>query len=140
MGGTANLGNNDVSDKGGNTFRNNGYYDVYNATATATNAYYNYWGTIDATTIDSHIYDNEEGTAEVYFDPWLNAPMPVELTTFTASVKNNSVLLNWQTATEVNNYRFEVERLFSQNTKWEKVGFVPGHGNSNSTKEYSFVD
>ena len=137
-----NLGNNDVNDKGNNTFRLNGGYDVYNATATATNAYYNYWGTIDATTIDSHIYDNEEGTAEVYFDPWLNDPMPVELTTFTASVKNNSVLLNWQTATEINNYGFEIQKseVSSQNSEFETVGFVDGHGNSNSPKEYSFKD
>ena len=25
-------------------------------------------------------------------------------------------------------------------SQWEKIGFVPGHGNSNSPKEYSFTD
>ena len=120
----------------------NGSYDVYNATATATNAYYNYWGSTDATTIDSHIYDNEEGTAEIYFDPWIDSPFPVELTTFTVSAKNNFVLLNWQTATEVNNYGFEIQKseVSSQNSEFETVGFVDGHGNSNSPKEYSFKD
>ncbi|NCS90710.1 MAG: hypothetical protein GW789_18520, partial [Ignavibacteria bacterium] len=39
-----------------------------------------------------------------------NGPLPVELTSFTASVLESKVILNWQTATEVNNYGFEVER------------------------------
>ena len=36
--------------------------------------------------------------------------LPVELNSFTSSVLNNKGLLNWQTAAEVNNYGFEVER------------------------------
>ena len=63
--------------------------------------------------------------------------MPVELNLFTAFVKHNIVQLNWQTVTEVNNYGFEVERY--QNS-WQKIGFVSGNGNSNSTKNYSFKD
>ena len=70
--------------------------------------------------------------------------LPVELTSFTANVIENKVTLNWQTATEVNNYGFEVERSVIsnevRNLSWEKVGFVEGHGNSISPKEYSFVD
>ncbi len=69
-------------------------------------------------------------------------PTPVELTSFTASTSSatGSVVLNWSTATEVNNYGFEVEALASSITNWEVIGFVNGHGNSNSPKEYSFVD
>jgi len=70
--------------------------------------------------------------------------LPVELITFTVTATSDNVKLNWTTATEVNNYGFDIERLvpqFSNNTtEWEKIGFVEGHGNSNSTKEYSFVD
>jgi hypothetical protein len=67
-------------------------------------------------------------------------PLPVELTTFTANVnKSNIVDLNWETATEVNNYGFNIERK-PESGEWEKVGFVEGHGNSNSTKLYSFSD
>jgi hypothetical protein len=68
---------------------------------------------------------------------------PVELTSFTAHVIVNSVTLNWQTATEVNNYGFEVQRASSSTTPrqgWKEIGFVQGHGNSNSPKEYSFTD
>ncbi|MBX3007828.1 MAG: leucine-rich repeat protein [Melioribacteraceae bacterium] len=69
--------------------------------------------------------------------------LPVELTSFTASNTNGKVLLNWQTATEVNNYGFEIERCKKQEARsetWEKIGFVQGHGNSNSPKNYSFTD
>jgi len=155
--GFLNLGNNDINDKGNNTIQNNGQYDISNATSNTINAYYNIWGNNDSTTIDSHIYDNEEGGGEVFFSPWNDNGLPVELTTFTASVVNNNVKLNWQTATEVNNYGFSVERLAKsldtdngklQNltTKndnkevWEAINFIEGHGNSNSPKFYEYTD
>ncbi|MDP2037522.1 MAG: T9SS type A sorting domain-containing protein, partial [Ignavibacteria bacterium] len=77
--------------------------------------------------------------------------MPVELTSFSANVIDGKVLLNWQTATEVNNYGFEVERAANlrglQNGNGDSnlggfstIGFVQGNGNSNSPKSYSFTD
>lgn len=70
-----------------------------------------------------------------------NAPLPVELSNFTAKVIGSVVMLDWQTATEVNNYGFNVERASSSlGMTWEKIGFVQGHGNSNSPKSYSFED
>ncbi len=73
------------------------------------------------------------------------APLPVELTTFTAtSTSSATVLLNWTTATEVNNYGFEIERQIlkqvQNDNNWQEIGFVNGHGNSNSPKDYSFID
>ena len=65
--------------------------------------------------------------------------LPVELTSFTGSVKAGNVTLNWRTANEVNNFGFKVERLSSGKT-WQNIGFVQGSGNSNSVKNYSFVD
>jgi hypothetical protein len=79
-------------------------------------------------------------------------PLPVELSSFTASSNQNGVNLKWETATEINNYGFDVERKVHTSTEfspiksglsvtvWEKVGFVAGNGNSNSPKEYSFID
>ncbi len=75
--------------------------------------------------------------------PYLQAvsPLPVELSSFTVSVSGNYVNLKWQTATEVNNYGFEVERKKGKvKSGWEKIGFVAGSGNSNSPKSYSFTD
>jgi len=68
-----------------------------------------------------------------------DTPLPVELGSFTAKVKDLSVELKWITETEVNNYGFEVERS-SNNSDWLMIGFVEGHGNSNSPKRYTFTD
>ena len=66
-------------------------------------------------------------------------PFPVELTSFTANISGSIVKLNWRTATEINNYGFEIQRA-TENSDWQKIGFVEGAGNSNSPKEYSFTD
>ena len=76
-----------------------------------------------------------------YLD-WQNSggtPLPVELTLFIASVKKNNIILNWQTATEVKNYGFSVERRVMSD-EWKEITFVKGSGNSNSVKNYSFID
>ncbi len=76
-----------------------------------------------------------------YFES--SSPVPVELISFNASSNGEIVFLNWKTATEVNNYGFEVERassLTSPILSWERIGFVSGNGNSNSPKEYNFTD
>ena len=69
-----------------------------------------------------------------------DVPLPVELSSFTANVNGNTVELNWQTATERNNYGFEIQRRKDGNEEWAKIGFVEGAGNSNSPKTYSFTD
>ena len=79
-------------------------------------------------------------------DALSNGVLPVELSSFSAIVLENSVKLNWRTETEVSNYGFEVEKLQDYPTSgkklqdWSKIGFVQGHGNSNSPKDYSFLD
>lgn len=70
---------------------------------------------------------------------WSQAPLPVELTSFTANVINGRVELNWETATEINNYGFSVERRV-MNEEWKTIAFVRGYGNCNSQKYYSFID
>ncbi len=67
------------------------------------------------------------------------APLPVELISFAAKLENEKVILNWQTATEVNNYGFNVERR-TKSEEWSTIGFVNGYGNSNSPKSYLFID
>ncbi|RJP72423.1 MAG: T9SS C-terminal target domain-containing protein [Ignavibacteriales bacterium] len=67
------------------------------------------------------------------------APLPVELISFNGKLENEKVILNWQTATEVNNYGFNVERR-TKSKEWSTIGFVNGYGNSNSPKSYSFID
>jgi hypothetical protein len=67
-----------------------------------------------------------------------NGTLPVELTSFTVESVNSGVELKWVTATEVNNHGFKVEKKSTDS--WQEIGFVPGHGNSNSPKHYSYID
>lgn len=73
---------------------------------------------------------------------WSQAPLPVELISFSAIQKDNSIVLNWQTVTEINNYGFDVERKspFAPLSSWVKIGFVAGHGNTNTPQDYTFED
>ncbi|MDH7604458.1 MAG: hypothetical protein QHH13_06120 [Melioribacter sp.] len=68
-----------------------------------------------------------------------NHTFPVELIYFKAIASNGFVLLSWGTATEVNNYGFYVERS-NISLIFNEIGFVPGNGNSNSPKNYVFID
>jgi hypothetical protein len=64
---------------------------------------------------------------------------PVELSSFTAKVVGGNVVLNWQTASELNNQGFEVQRK-SVNGEWISRGFVSGSGTTTETKDYHFTD
>jgi hypothetical protein len=64
--------------------------------------------------------------------------LPVQLIKFTGRLLGRKICLNWRTATEVNNYGFEIE-CFDKN-QWRWIGFVRGNGNSNSTIYYGFTD
>jgi len=127
----------------------------------ASNELDNYGGVPIAgisTDIDDQIRNGEipyRGADEIY-----EHPLPVELVSFTAVVSVPDVILKWSTATEVNNYGFEVERCTTKSgnsyinpgavnpgedsqraiSNWEKIGFMPGNGNSNSNKHYEYFD
>jgi hypothetical protein len=75
----------------------------------------------------------------------IDGGIPVELSSFTASVKGDEVTLNWSTASEINNKGFEIERSnvrrqMSDKLIWENVGFVEGNGTTTGTSNYGFVD
>lgn len=79
------------------------------------------------------------------FDFLLDGVVPVELNSFNAEVLNSKVILNWQTATEVNNRGFEVQRSFRNilnktNSDWVTIGFVSGNGTTTEFSNYSFED
>ncbi|GJQ19841.1 MAG: hypothetical protein HBSIN02_01960 [Bacteroidia bacterium] len=69
--------------------------------------------------------------------------LPVQLTSFTVTAQRLEAVLQWSTATEVNNYGFEIERRRvsgSMNEPWTMVGFVRGAGTSTTPREYAFRD
>jgi hypothetical protein len=68
----------------------------------------------------------------------LDVIVPIELTSFSALTNYNDVILNWQTATEINNQGFEIQR--SNDGEFEKIGFVAGHGTTAEIYSYTFID
>ncbi len=86
-------------------------------------------------------YDGQTRNASAPFigaDENLTVPLPVELLSFTAFTHQHTNTLKWTTATEVNSQGFDVER--NLNGSWAKIGFVAGHGTTNSANEYIFTD
>ena len=66
------------------------------------------------------------------------SPLPIELLNFNVSVKEN-VRLEWQTASEINNDYFTIER--SENgTDWQEIDRLDGAGNSASKQDYFLID
>lgn len=68
----------------------------------------------------------------------VDTEIPVELTSFTAQSNGTNVLLNWSTATEVNNHGFEVQR--SNGEDFVTVAFIQGKGTTTEAIDYSYVD
>lgn len=70
----------------------------------------------------------------------VDAVIPVELTSFVASVVERDVLLTWSTATETDNLGFEIERKSSIDNQWSKVSFIKSAGTTTEPQQYSFKD
>lgn len=82
--------------------------------------------------------------------------LPVELASFSGKWVDGNVMLNWSTASEKNNYGFEIQKrqyvvdsrqesvagtstpLSDRNTNWETIGFVAGKGTTTEAQSYSF--
>jgi hypothetical protein len=68
-----------------------------------------------------------------------SAILPVELTSFTGTYTEAGNLLNWTTASEFNNDRFEVLRS-TDAVNFTQIGIVAGNGTTNEPQAYSFLD
>ena len=66
-------------------------------------------------------------------------PLPVELTAFVATAKNQDALLTWSTASEKNNDHFNVERSLN-GTDYVKIGQVKGQGTTSAPTDYALTD
>ncbi len=124
---------------------NNLSVDLLSGLAPSKNYTLEIYGRVDGNNPSKQEYDNNNSSSTNYTATFTtDAALPVELTSFSAFTNGENVTLNWQTATEVNNYGFEIQKqkseLNTENSAWTKVGFVDGHGNSNSLKSYSFAD
>lgn len=66
-----------------------------------------------------------------------NVLLPIELLSFRGESMGKVVELFWETASEINNQKFEIE--YSSNGKgFKKIGYIEGQGNSNQRTEYNY--
>jgi len=65
--------------------------------------------------------------------------LPIEMTLFNVSFENETNVLRWECATELNNEFFSVEKS-SDAVNFNSIGKINGAGTSLYTTRYSFVD
>ncbi len=65
--------------------------------------------------------------------------IPVELSSFNANVKNNSVNLFWTTESESNNFGFEIQRS-NNKINFSKIDFIQGQGTTSLSHSYNYTD
>jgi hypothetical protein len=106
------------------------FFGDYSNIAAFNRKVYPTWMRLDGTTLS------------VWTAPFTDiaSDLPVEFSRFSSSINNKKVELSWETATEINNYGFELERKLEGYPDRINIGFVKGSGNSYSPKSYSFTD
>jgi fibronectin-binding autotransporter adhesin len=66
-------------------------------------------------------------------------PLPISLSSFTATLFKTHVDVKWTTQSEINNDYFNVERS-ADNISYYSIGIVDGHGTTTQMNNYSFID
>ena len=90
----------------------------------------------------NRIYYSDDGTLYACTNNGIyvfTGELPVELTSFAATYSENTIQLIWSTASELNNYGFEIERR-SDKTDWRTIGFREGNGTTTEPQNYSYID
>ena len=87
---------------------------------------------------------NGKGINSVYFNTSTltgnTATLPVTLLNFNVSACGEKCgELNWKTASEINNDKFEILRSLDGQV-WDKIGEVKGHGTTKIVQQYKFID
>lgn len=68
--------------------------------------------------------------------------LPVELSVFTATEDDGAVILEWQTACEINNFGFHIYRSAEEKGPYQRIttSLIEGAGNSSSSHKYIYRD
>jgi hypothetical protein len=118
--------------------RENPFADIFEAVDTVTQNVTTYLDT--TVTMATYIYrvKSYNDVGESPYSDTAQVIVPVELTSFSATLIKNEVLLTWTTETEINNMGFEVQKKI--NAYWSVLDFVKGHGSITTTHNYNFTD
>jgi len=92
----------------------------------------NYYNVGSGTSSGSYLYVDDVSLVTTVI-------LPVELISFNAECNENSVHLDWSTASEINNDYFTIERS-TDAMNFETIGTVNGNGNSNTVLNYTWTD
>ncbi|MEA1874045.1 MAG: Calx-beta domain-containing protein, partial [Bacteroidota bacterium] len=68
-----------------------------------------------------------------------DSPLPIELIRFEIECDASDVLLNWATASEMNNDYFIIERSIN-NKNFKAIATIDGQNNSNTSTDYQYTD
>ena len=85
--------------------------------------------------IGSRESDNEEARPTLVVEH-IDPTLPVELEAFDGLVDGDAVILQWRTASELNNAGFSVEK--KTNGVFNQIGFVQGAGTTLNPQQYRF--
>jgi hypothetical protein len=96
------------------------------------------WGATAGAT-GTNKYGNAAGATAFINSNSCSSPLPVSLVSFTASVNKDKVLLDWTTASEINNNYFIVEKSADGNS-FTEMDKIKGAGNSATTRHYHLTD
>ncbi|MFQ6113997.1 MAG: hypothetical protein ACE5NG_07885 [bacterium] len=99
-----------------------------------------YLGADRLSSIGSQLASFEGNPLQIDVVPQDIGTVPVELASFAATVEQNDVHLVWITATETNNFGFDIERRIQGSHEWSKIAFVPGNGTTTVPMRYEYFD
>jgi hypothetical protein len=101
-----------------------------------------YWTTSDNVVIAAQ--GDGSGSNKAFLDNFIvgavtAAPLPVELSYFKVFKQVNSVRLQWETSSEINNDFFTLEKSYDA-VEWEAFDEIAGKGNSSVVNQYVAYD
>jgi hypothetical protein len=118
------------------------------------------WTTVDKINLSRLLFDYGQqfsSSTQIHFSQGRNtgyvldniniislAPASIELTSFTAEREGMDAILRWETASEFNNHRFEIQvaktPLPLTDENFKHIGTVLGNGTTTTNHQYTFLD
>ena len=136
---------NSWNEEGFEVFRKNGFPSdttQYQLIGSVSQNHQNFWDyniIVDSTYTYCVLAYNQYGNSDTSTTTTITIPIPVELTSFSAISDGNDVVLNWSTATELNNHIFEIQRR-TGNQEFYTIGYQEGHGTTTEPQNYTYTD